>query len=363
MTNTESELQPCERCGKVSPPAEDEKYDDVYLPVREGSVAMRFGYAQERLCGRCACAQFIGSYWNGTPDRTRTPIEQYLVFDRAVYVKRDDLWNKGKYGGGNAKLRGAEVRLRGLKESGITHVAVMDAKTSRAGWGIAELCRDLGMKCTDFYGRYKGELTTTPYDRNQFEAVREEDMWQLPLFQARAHAAGAQIIAMPASRVYPMYYKARKYCQENNIYLMPMGLQLTEAILSTAGEASALSDRLRCGTIVCCVATGTMFAGLLLGLRDTARIIGVYIGMTSGEIKGRVGSDPEAIVRRRIKSLLPDGFEPPPFEIALADREYYAEDNYPCPFPCDKWYDRKAWRWMVEHLPYLDNLVLLWNIG
>ena len=35
-----------------------------------------------------------------------------------------------------------------------------------------------------------------------------------------------------------------------------------------------------------------------------------------------------------------------PCEIALADREYCAEDNYPCPFPCDKWYDRKAWRWL-----------------
>lgn len=372
MSN-EQPLQPCEICGKTEAPGEDEKYDDLFTPARPGSKAAQLGLDKERLCGRCACAQFIGSYWNGTPDRKRTPIEQYVLpagqyfspskGNRVVYVKRDDLWMNGKYGGGNAKLRGAEIRLRGLQESGITHVAMMDAKTSRAGWGVADLCKALGMKYTGFFGRRKGQLTTIPYDRNQFEIVKEKDIEALPYFQQRAAAAGAELIAMPASRVYPMYYKARKYCQERGIYLLPMGLQLTEAMLSVAGEASTLPRKLITGTVVCVVATGTMFAGMLMGLKGTPRVIGVYIGMTSGEINGRVKSDPEAIVRNRIKGLLPAGFEPMPFEIKLSDREYYDRDDYPCPFSCDPWYDRKCWRWLCEHIAELEGPILYWNIG
>lgn len=358
-------LQPCEICDKASPPEADEKYDDVYYPARPGSKAIGLGYAEERLCGRCACGQFVGSYWDGSPDKLKTPIEAYIIppSGRTVLVKRDDLWNNSKYGGGNAKLRGAEVRLRSLKEAGINHVAVMDAKTSRAGWGVAELCRDLGMEFTGFYGRYRGELNATPYDRTQFETVRVEDVPQLPYFQQEIWRAGGEVIAMPASRIYPMYYKARKYCQERNIYLMPMGLQLVEAMFSVAGEASGLADELLEGTIVCVVATGTMFAGLLLGLRRRPRIVGVYIGRTLDELSGSKKSDPEAIVRHRIAGRLPANFEPPPFEIVLGDREYYAEDNYPCPFTCDKWYDRKAWRWLVEHVGELKGPVLFWNIG
>lgn len=347
MTDDQIAIQPCEMCGKTTPPNEDDKYDDVYTEARIGSKAFKLGLGTERLCGRCACAQFIGSYWNGSPEKKLVPIEQYhLPFvNRTVFVKRDDLWNGAKYCGGNAKMRGIEVHLRGLIDRGIQHIAVMDSRTSRIGWGVAELCRDLKLKCTVFYGTLK------------------KDTGLVPIFQQRARDAGAQLFEMPASRIYPMYYKARIYCRENNMYLMPMGGQLNESMLSISGEVVTLPANLRKGTIVCVVATGTLFAGLLLGLHDAGRVIGVYIGMTSGEVSGRTRSDPESIIRGRIRGLLPQGFDPVDFEIQLGDREYYDEDNYPCPFNCDKWYDRKAWRWLCQNIHELDDPVLFWNIG
>lgn len=341
-----NEIQPCEMCGKTAPPNEDDKYDDIYFPTRPGSRAVKLGYAQERLCGRCACAQFIGSYWNGTPDRLRTPVEEYRLFNRTVYVKRDDLWNNGKYGGGNAKMRGIEVHLRQMISGGIKHVAVLDSRTSRIGWGVAGLCRDLGLRCTVYYGTRQSERGAVPY------------------FQQKAKEAGAELIEVPASRIYPMYYNARIECQKRDVYLLPMGGQLTESLLSVAGEARSLPLELTTGTIICVVATGTMFAGLLVGIKGTCRVVGVYIGMTGKELKeGKSKSDPERIIRRRITSLLPSGFEAIPFDIVLGDREYYAEDNYPCSFPCDKWYDRKAYRWMCEHIDELNDPICFWNIG
>lgn len=340
------QVQPCEICGRTDEPDPTDKYDDVYFPARPGSKSAQLGYLEERLCGRCGCAQYIGSYWNGTPQKGRTPIETYAVYDKLIYVKRDDLWNNGKYGGGNAKMRGIEVHIRRMIESGIDHIAVLDSRTSRIGWGVAQLCRDLGIKCTVYYGTLQKDRGTVPY------------------FQQQAKAAGANLIEMPASRIYPMYYKARIDCHERTgAYLLPMGGQLTESILSVSGEAASLPKDILGGTFICVVATGTMFAGIMMSLKGEGRTIGVYIGMTSGELSGRSNKDPEQIVRQRIINLMPDGYDARPFEIRLGDREYYAEDNYPCPFPCDKWYDRKAWRWLCSNITDLKEPIVFWNVG
>ncbi len=202
------------------------------------------------------------------------------------------------------------------------------------------------LECTVFFGMLKKDWDgPTPY------------------FQQQAANAGVNLIPMHASRIYPMYYKARIHCRAHGIYILPMGGQLNESILSVAGEVSSLPPHLLKGTLVCVVATGTMFSGLLFGLREVNKVIGVYIGMTSKEILGTSKADPGNIVKKRIEGLLPDGFNPVDFEIKLGDRQYYDEDNYPCPFSCDKWYDRKAWRWLCEHIDELDKPVLFWNIG
>ncbi len=340
-------IQPCEICGRTDPPQKDDKYDDVYSPARPGSKAAALGLEKERLCGRCACAQFMGSYWDGDRTKHHTPIEQYILRGRTIFVKRDDQWNGGRYGGGNAKLRGAEIYLRSLQQRGVDHVAVLDSRTSRGGWGVAELCRDLRMGCDIYYGMRKAE-------RGQ----------PAPYHQQQAQKAGATLIEVPASRIYPMYYNARIDCHKRGVYLMPMGLQMSESLLSVQGEAQSLPKELKRGSIVCCVATGTMFTGMTMGLHGTkAEIIGVYIGMTSGELTGRVGSNPEAIVRRRIQGLMPDGFDSAPFDIRFAGVEYYGKDEFPCPFNSDPWYDRKAWHWLVDHLDELKDPVVFWNIG
>lgn len=43
--------------------------------------------------------------------------------------------------------------------------------------------------------------------------------------------------------------------------------------------------------------------------------------------------------------------------------EYTDSVDFPCPFPTNKFYDLKAWKWLVENLQNLEEPVLFWNIG
>lgn len=341
-------VQPCEICGKTSPTDADDKYEDIYSPARPGSLAAIAGLKEERLCGRCSCAQFLGSYWNGDPNKKgQTPIEEYQVRGCTVYVKRDDLWMGGKYAGGNAKLRGAMVHLRALQAQGIDHVAVLDARVSRGGWGLAQICQEIGIKCTVFYGVLKGHEHEVPY------------------FQQQAAKAGADLHPFQAAKVSIMFFRARAICKEQGVHLVPMGLMFPEAMLSVAGEVSATPPNLLTGDFIVCVGTGMMISGILLGIpgANLQHLYGVNVGMTDMELNGTSKTNVEQRVANRIRRTIPSGLDPYPFTIKLADRVFYDADDYPVPFQCDQWYDRKAWRWLNEHINELKDPILFWNIG
>ena len=43
--------------------------------------------------------------------------------------------------------------------------------------------------------------------------------------------------------------------------------------------------------------------------------------------------------------------------------EYRYKEEVDCPFPCNPYYDRKAWKWLLDKLPKLKQPILFWNIG
>jgi len=46
-----------------------------------------------------------------------------------------------------------------------------------------------------------------------------------------------------------------------------------------------------------------------------------------------------------------------------AEHEYPDIENMHCPFPCNPYYDRKAWKWLIENYTDLQKPILFWNIG
>jgi hypothetical protein len=51
--------------------------------------------------------------------------------------------------------------------------------------------------------------------------------------------------------------------------------------------------------------------------------------------------------------------------LELIDEGYAYADRVdtPVPFPCNPYYDRKAWKWIVENRAALPGEIVMWNIG
>jgi hypothetical protein len=43
--------------------------------------------------------------------------------------------------------------------------------------------------------------------------------------------------------------------------------------------------------------------------------------------------------------------------------QYTTPSECACPFPCHKFYDLKAWEWLMENIDKLRPPILFWNIG
>jgi hypothetical protein len=67
-------------------------------------------------------------------------------------------------------------------------------------------------------------------------------------------------------------------------------------------------------------------------------------------------------LRRYVNSFL---FGQPGFVVDVVDEGYAYADAVVSPvgFPCNAFYDLKAWKWLAENIGTLPGPVLFWNIG
>jgi 1-aminocyclopropane-1-carboxylate deaminase/D-cysteine desulfhydrase-like pyridoxal-dependent ACC family enzyme len=263
-----------------------------------------------------------------------TPWEVYDVQGIDVYVKREDLCCP-EPGPSFSKIRGVERLLRKLPSS--TLVGVMDTRHSKAGWGVSWVCKELGLKCIDFYPVLKAD-----------NGLRDN--------QLQAQAFGAELHPMKAGMSAVLYNRAKSIMVKKSMgYMLPNGLKLHESVDATAEELiNYTPSYLHHGTWVVSISSGTIAAGAIKGLErlnfdglivchmgysrshDTTR---KYLQTMSGSDCGRVH---------------------------LVDEDYQykdALDNSWIPFPCNEYYDAKAFTWLVRNINKLRQPVVFWNIG
>lgn len=265
--------------------------------------------------------------------KNNTPIQQIKP---GLFVKREDLCIDGP---AFSKMRGVYTHLLSRPEN---TVGVLDTFHSKAGWGVSMLCKQMGKQAVVFYPVYKGD-----------HGIRGN--------QINAKNHDAKLIGLTAGRSCILYHRAKKQLQENYpyAYMMPNALKLDESITETAREVQTVPECFMRNTIwVVSISSGTIAAGVLLGLlqRDTHGVP-VYIHMGYSRSK-------DAVVRYFHHMTGKVDF---PFSVLYIDEGYQYKDavNYPCPFPCNPYYDRKAWQWINEVLiPRKQNKqILFWNIG
>jgi len=260
-----------------------------------------------------------------------TPVEQYLVSQRIIFVKREDLFGIHP-APPLGKLRGLGVLLTNYQAEGVNIVGCWDTRVSKLGQGLAALVRNFpGMRAIVSYPARQG--CALP------EAVRI------------AADLGAEIMPVRGNHISICYSQISKRVTACSGKMLPFGLECQEAVRAVAVEAATLPASLvASATFILSCGSGVTLAGLLLGLRATPRRI---LGISSGRSLLKI----RACVCRYVNAL------PSFVELRPAVIPYDVALEYPCPFPSHPNYDRKAWKFAVDNLQTLHDPVIFWNIG
>ena len=268
-----------------------------------------------------------------------TPIEEYKVGSETVYVKREDLYEQDPMPP-LAKLRGIRLVLDGLYQKGCRTVGVLDTRVSKSGWGVAAVRK--------FEHPDMRLMLAYPVSRADNS---------MPSQHRIAETLGAELYPQQATRQSIMWYKFKRIVEEQDGVILPHGLPFVDTAVSVAREAATVPEELLQGSLVLIVGTGTMLAGILLGISIFPKlIIGISAGKST-ETQFRTIND----ILRQTAPFQP--LRSGHIKLLQPIMPYDKADDYPCPFPSHPNYDRKAFRWLCDHISELPKPILFWNIG
>lgn len=264
-----------------------------------------------------------------------TPVQDYRK-EYGLWVKRED--RACPYPGPPfSKTRGVYARVKSRPEEVI---GVLDTYHSQAGWAVARACQVLGKQCINFYPKYKADEGQPPR-RPQEEAFR----------------LGAFLFPLPAGRSCILYHAAKKEVEKIEGYMMPNALKLEESVEETAKEV----DRVRGsypflrnpGVVVLPVSSGTIAAGVVRGFGPAPKYI-LHMGYSRS---------PEALKRYVLEA---SGV--PLASLSVVDEGYAYKDHADPkgirpPWPCNAYYDLKAFQWWIRYGRQEYREALFWNIG
>lgn len=272
------------------------------------------------------------------PLQHNTPVENYLQ-QFGLLVKREDL-SCLPPGPPFSKTRGVFAHIEKRPEKVI---GVLDTYHSQAGHAVAEACRLLGKECVNFYPVRKAE---------QGSPVKPQ--------QQAAADLGAYLQPLPAGRSAILYHQAKRELKSYlDTYMMPNALKLPEMITETAAEVRATLGSIDLPPnmpVLIAASSGTIAAGVMRGFIESDAANRQFIVH-----QGYDRSD--AAIRKYMNEMgQVDGLH-----ITLINEGYSYGDVAkagPEPlWPCNVYYDLKAFRWWLREGRSIFKEALLWNIG
>jgi len=257
------------------------------------------------------------------PINAEVKVHSFFVLNKQVYVVRDDLCCPFP-GNNNSKSRGIYQFLRSV-DSDV--VGVLDTCVSRAGWGTAWIASALGK---DVY---------------LYVPSRCQD----DFFRRMARLHGATIVPLRGNLTQINYNVARKHVTSLGGVMLPIYLRLHETVDEIYRVASAVLREYDVRSVVISVGSGTIASGLVKATEGKVKVYGV--GHRNTSVEERLRFIERMSGRRGV--------------ITIIKYEYtYGQENYnTTPFPCDIYYDKWAWQWMVENISRLEDPILFWNVG
>lgn len=266
-----------------------------------------------------------------------TPVQDFTD-TYGLLVKREDLCCPPP-GPPFSKTRGVFAHVRDRPEQVI---GVLDTYHSQAGHAVAQACDLLGKTCVNYYPNFKHE-----------PGPREP--------QHHAMALGAQLQPLQAGRSAILYHQAKKDLSRiHDSYMMPNALKLPEMVSETAAEVRRTleahpeldTDELN---VLIAISSGTIAAGVIRGFHE-------------------MGASPNFILHMgyersvdAVHKYVKERSGVPTARVSYVNQGYGYKDKAkagPDPeWPCNAYYDLKAFRWWVEEGREEHGQALMWNIG
>jgi hypothetical protein len=305
--------------------------------------------------------------------RDGTPLEDHLR-DHGLLVKREDL-SCPPPGPPFSKTRGVLAHVRARWEAGVRVFGVLDTFHSQAGHAVAAAVSHINgehggapgdpgsARCLNYFPVYAADMAREP----QPLAIRcaEEGAWVVPRApQLRSRELGAQLLPLPAGRSAILFHRARRGTELAGGYMMPNALKLPETVEQTAAEVCRTYDgadlvtqrRLEGLPWLIAASSGTIAAGVIVGLQRRQIRVPVVIHM---------GYDRS---EEALKDYLLKCGVNPDMHLRVVNEGYaYRDQARPGPtppWPCNPWYDLKAYRWWQAVGRGLYNShAVMWNVG
>ena len=264
-------------------------------------------------------------------------VEKHQVEDEEIFVVRDDLCSL--FPGPNfSKIRGVHKKLEQLREKGVKAVASQDTSISRCGWGVSFLAEQFDLKHYNFYPEKK----------------------EMNFYQQMSKSFGGIMVPIYGTFSNAFRVMAKRWMTKNQVEaeFLPIGLSIPETIQAHVDLIRYLPSEFFEGSVVVCVSSGTICAGIVAGLELWGlrpQVIGVMSSLFKNRKEKIIGKIRESYPKLK-------GFD----NLHLMDSGYKykaKESKVSPPFPCDLYLDRKAWKYMVDHLEDLPKPVTFWNIG
>jgi hypothetical protein len=315
-----------------------------------------------------------------TPLVLGTPLEDHLD-TLGLLVKREDL-SCPPPGPPFSKTRGVLAHVKARFDEGVRVFGALDTYHSQAGHAVAHACRLLGAQCVNYFPVYKAEIEAGGFGEGDTIVLKEG--YRPP--QQRSSELGAVLFALPAGRSAVLYHQAKKDCLARGGYMMPNALKLPETLEETAAEVVRTfeqADReqfevLRSSPWLISCSSATIASGVMAGLADCgllsrdgyARRVRVILHM------GYKRSVPAVLdyiderfttARRRPLDVGDIHYDRSDFIAEVVDEGYAYADQARAgvdpSWPCNPYYDLKAFRWWMREGRAKYGRAVMWNIG
>ena len=260
-----------------------------------------------------------------------TPIETYTVKGKQVYVKRDDLMGDGTVHPPWGKLTALRNVLTSIKPSKpLIHLSVYG---SWSGWALAEVSKELDY---EFIMAYP--------DSSKFpQHILEKSENVLPI---------------KPNMMNVMYNKVGQIAREKNYIRLPYAFDHDAYIATQRQRLREVKKELDFDHLVVSSGSGVTCLGLMLEHEPWSsllepRNVRSFHTVTVSNIS-------------TIKKKFEKHQIHPSEQIEIVKSEFEFDDmmeSYETPFPCNEFWDKKAWYWLEQNIEKFEGKILFWNLG